>query len=200
MEVYTTKEAKYISHDQRTQILLRPAMYIGNIEKKIYPTYIYDKKINKFVIKDIEYSEGFKRLFDEIITNATDYYLKKKSVKNIWVEVTDEYISVKNDNNGIEIIKTGNIYLPQRIYTVLNTSSNYDDNNEERKGSGMNGLGAKLTGLFSKKIILEKINFFLISIIASLVSFKTILLLISVFLKLYFGRAFIILRAVFNRL
>ena len=158
MEVYTTKEAKYISHDQRTQILLRPAMYIGNIEKKIYPTYIYDKKINKFVIKDIEYSEGFKRLFDEIITNATDYYLKKKSVKNIWVEVTDEYISVKNDNNGIEIIKTGNIYLPQRIYTVLNTSSNYDDNNEERKGSGMNGLGAKLTGLFSKKIIIDIVD------------------------------------------
>lgn len=142
----------YETKSQRDQIILRPTQYIGDITRKTYEIYTYDN--GKLVLKNVNFSDAYKRIFDEILTNATDHYFNNGKVKNIWVNVQKDSISIKNDGTGIPIELTDNIYLPERIYTVLNTSSNYDDS-IGRIGGGVNGQGAKLTGLFSSKIIID---------------------------------------------
>jgi DNA topoisomerase-2 len=47
-----------------------------------------------------------------------------------------------------------NIYVPEMIFGVLLTGSNYDDT-EKRVVGGRNGYGAKLTNIYSKKFIVE---------------------------------------------
>ena len=49
----------------------------------------------------------------------------------------------------IEIDKETKLYNPELIFGNLHTSSNYDDD-EKRLVSGRNGLGIKLTNVFSK--------------------------------------------------
>jgi len=65
-------------------------------------------------------------------------------------------ITVKNDGKRvpIEIHKDHNIYVPELIFGVLLTGSNYDDT-EKRVVGGMNGFGAKLTNVYSSEFIVE---------------------------------------------
>lgn len=61
-------------------------------------------------------------------------------------------------NNGpsipVQIHKEMNIYVPEMIFGILLTGSNYDDT-EKRVVGGRNGYGAKLTNIYSKKFIVE---------------------------------------------
>ena len=63
---------------------------------------------------------------------------------------------VENDGNGIPIQmhKKCRIWVPEMIFGVLLTSSNYDDSVKKVTG-GRNGFGAKLTNIFSKRFIVE---------------------------------------------
>ena len=65
-------------------------------------------------------------------------------------------ISIKNGGKGIpiEIHKEYKIYIPELIFGNLLTSSNYNDDIKKVTG-GRNGLGAKLTNIYSKKFIVE---------------------------------------------
>lgn len=47
-----------------------------------------------------------------------------------------------------------NIYVPEMIFGILLTGSNYDDT-EKRVVGGRNGYGAKLTNIYSKKFMVE---------------------------------------------
>lgn len=46
------------------------------------------------------------------------------------------------------------MYVPELIFGVLLTGSNYDDS-EKRVVGGRNGYGAKLTNVYSKKFMVE---------------------------------------------
>jgi DNA topoisomerase-2 len=60
---------------------------------------------------------------------------------------------------GIEIIKHTeyDVWIPEMIFGELLTSSNYNDD-EVRIVGGVNGLGIKLTNIFSKEFIIETID------------------------------------------
>ncbi len=79
-------------------------------------------------------------------------------MKYIKVTINQEknIISIKNGGKGIpiEIHKEYNIYVPELIFGNLLTSSNYNDDIKKVTG-GRNGLGAKLTNIYSKKFIVE---------------------------------------------
>ena len=79
-------------------------------------------------------------------------------MKYIKVIINEEknIISIKNGGKGIpiEIHKDYNIYVPELIFGNLLTSSNYNDDIKKVTG-GRNGLGAKLTNIYSKKFIVE---------------------------------------------
>src|SRR5690606_41053217 len=51
-------------------------------------------------------------------------------------------------------VQTCALPISELIFGHLLTGSNYDDT-EERFGAGRNGLGVKLTNIFSKKFIVE---------------------------------------------
>ena len=151
-------EATYQRKTQREHILDRPLMYMGEKDVVLKNINIFNEEGQNIVNKKIEYSPGLYKIFDEILTNATDHTKRDSTVSNIKVNITDECISVLNDGEGIPIVKHKeyDIYIPELIFAHLLTSSNYNDD-EKRIVGGMNGIGAKLSAIFSNKFIIETI-------------------------------------------
>ena len=134
-------------------ILKRPGMYIGSIDKVIeYMDILEDDKI---INKEIEYSSGLYKIFDEIISNAYDEAIRSSKVQNIKVNIENNKISIYNDGSSIDIVKHKEykVYNPELIFGQLLTSSTFSQ--EKRITAGTHGLGAKLTNIFSKKFIVE---------------------------------------------
>ena len=113
----------YTKLSQIEHVLKRPGMYIGSIDKETSIMDIYNN--NKIIEKEIEYSPGLYKLYDEIISNAYDEAIRNKNVKNIYVSIVDNSISIMNDGSsvGIVIDKKNNIYVPELIFGHLLTSS-----------------------------------------------------------------------------
>lgn len=152
-----TVEEKYQKLTQKEHVLKRPGMYIGATETEIEPIWVFEG--DKMIEKTMKYNPGILKLFDEIITNASDYS-RTNPVKKIEIRVDQETgtISVLNDGGGIPIEKHKQygIYVPELIFANFLTGSNYDDT-EKRVTGGMNGLGAKLVGTFSKEFNVETV-------------------------------------------
>ena len=145
---------KYKKLSQREHILLKPGMYVGDIELRNDDMWILDNE--KIILKNILWSPGFYKIFDEILVNAYDQTIRDKNVKNIKVNISQKRLSIMNDGVGIDVIKHPkyNIYIPELIFGHLLTSTNYNVN-EKRITGGTHGLGAKLTAIFSKKFQIE---------------------------------------------
>ena len=143
----------YTKLSQIEHVLKRPGMYIGSIDKEISTMDIFNN--NKIIEKEIEYSPGLYKLYDEIISNAYDEAVRNKNVKNIYVGIIDNTISIMNDGSSVGIVmdKKNNIYVPELIFGHLLTSSTFTE--EKRITAGTHGLGAKLTNIYSKKFEVE---------------------------------------------
>jgi DNA topoisomerase-2 len=121
-----TLEETYKKLTQREHILHRGGMYIGSVKKQMEELWIAndtnDKKI-KMEKKMIEYSPGFMKIFDEILTNATDHSTRDKTVTIIKVDydVTTGEISVTNNGTGIpvELHKEHNMYIYQNLFSEI---------------------------------------------------------------------------------
>ena len=111
----------------REHILARPDTYVGPIENVM------------------------NKIFQEIIVNASDEYLRDSKSNHIDVTIEGNSISVAN-NKCIPVIKheEEGLWLIELIFGHLLTSSNFDDTDVRYTG-GRNGYGAKLTNIFSKK-------------------------------------------------
>ncbi len=152
-------EEIYEKLSQREHVLKRPDTYVGSIssvEEKLYVADA-DNLPNPTIKKElVKYSPAFIKLFDEIITNASDHYIRTGKVKYIKVNVEQDCITVENDGPGIpvEMHKKEKVWVPELIFFNLLAGSNFDDT-EQRFVGGRNGLGSKLTCIFSKKFIIE---------------------------------------------
>lgn len=154
-------EDQYQKLEHEDHILKKPHMYIGSLENEerelFLPSDLYDLSGLTLKEEKINYNPAFINLFDEIITNASDHYIKtNENVKNIVIEVTEDTISVKNDGPAIPIkIHTKhNKYVPELIFGDLLSGENLDEKDERMVG-GTHGLGAKIVNLFSKKFKVE---------------------------------------------
>lgn len=162
--------------DDITQILNRPDAYIGStnlINEESW--FAKDPKKNedpsdeekKFFCSSRKINGGLVSLFIEILNNAKDNWWRSKKnasggiSKYIAINVEkDGYVTIKNDGLPIPIEKHNvleDLYIPEVIFGVLRSSSNYDDT-KERFTSGRNGLGAKLTNIFSKEFYVELVS------------------------------------------
>jgi DNA topoisomerase II len=143
----------YTKLSQIEHVLKRPGMYIGSIDKEISIMDIFQN--NKIIEKEIEYSPGLYKLYDEIISNAYDEAIRNKNVKNIYVSIIDNTISIMNDGSSVGIVmdKKNNVYVPELIFGHLLTSSTFTE--EKRITAGTHGLGAKLTNIYSKMFEVE---------------------------------------------
>lgn len=147
---------KYVKLSQREHVLMRPDTYIGSVNKDIKQLFVasnYDENINntKMIYGSFEYSPGFIKIFDEIITNASDHAIRTEKVTYIKVNIKDGVISVENDGQGIPIVihdKEG-VYIPELIFGHLLAGENFSDEKDRYVG-GRNGIGAKTTNIFSK--------------------------------------------------
>lgn len=147
-------EDKYKVLDQISHILLRPNTYVGSNKPNTSFRWILND--DKMVKKEITIVPSFLKIVDEVITNSVDESKREGSkLKTIKVTINDNIISIWDDG-GIPVVvhKEHNLYLPEVIFGNLLSGSNYDDS-EDRIVAGTNGLGAKLTNVFSKSFIVS---------------------------------------------
>jgi DNA topoisomerase-2 len=157
-----TVEETYKKLSQREHVLLRPGMYIGSTSKCLEEIFVCQETLDNRVVKKMtEFTPGFLKIFDEILTNATDHATRDSGTTSIKVTCNRETgeISVWNNGAGIpvKIHKDHGIYVPELIFGHLLSGSNYDDSSQ-RTGAGVNGLGGKLTSLFSLRFLVETID------------------------------------------
>ena len=150
-------EDKYKVLDQISHILLRPGTYVGSNKPGKFTRWIIEDE--KMLQKEVTIIPSFIKIFDEVITNAVDEHQRNNSLNRIDVTIDRERntISVR-DNGGIpvEIHKEHGQYVPEVIFGNLMSGSNYDDT-DERTVAGLNGLGSKLTNVFSKEFIVSSL-------------------------------------------
>lgn len=155
-----TVEEKYKNLDPIEHVLVRPGMYVGTIDTNNVMMWVLDVDTKKFVKSEILFSAGLYKIFDEILVNAYDHSVRNKSCKNIRVTIDKKSgrITVMNDGPGIEVQfhKDKQMYVPELIFSNLRTSSTYDESGKIT--GGMNGLGAKLTNIFSKEFTVETVD------------------------------------------
>lgn len=154
--------SNYKKLTDKEHILLRPGMYIGQINPENLSDYIFDN--DKIIQKNLFYSPGFYKIFDEILVNTIDHAVrtkdlpKKDQVSIIKVDINQNENCISIFNNGFPVDTKKHLeyneYVPELIFANLRTSENYDDNLQRITG-GMNGYGSKLTNIFSKKFIIE---------------------------------------------
>ena len=154
---------KYKKVSQREHILIRPDTYVGSIEQEKSNMFccksLCDMKDKLSITEDnITFVPAFYKIFDEVMVNSRDASINDPLCNTIKVEynMEENYIEVFNNGCGIEIRKheKENIYIPELIFGVLLTSSNYDDTKKRTTG-GENGLGSKICNIFSSKFIVE---------------------------------------------
>uniref|UniRef100_A0A6C0KN12 DNA topoisomerase (ATP-hydrolyzing) n=1 Tax=viral metagenome TaxID=1070528 RepID=A0A6C0KN12_9ZZZZ len=144
----------YKKHTHHEHILELPDTYIGSTKTNEETRWIYDPVSNKMSWRTLQFNPGLFKIFDEIVVNARDEYVRSTCtadmtpVKHIGVTVEsqngDAIISIENDGDGIPIEKnpeTG-VMIPEMIFGQLLTSSNYDKKEEKIVG-GKNGYGSK---------------------------------------------------------
>lgn len=156
-----TIEETYQKLTQLEHILKRPGMYIGSTRRTVEELWVFDNVQKRMVKKMVEYTPGFLKIFDEVLTNALDHSNRDSTLDKIKLDYNTDTgeIRIWNNGNGIPIVehKDHNMYVPELIFGHMLSGSNYDDN-EMRTGAGTNGLGIKLANIYSSKFCIETID------------------------------------------
>jgi DNA topoisomerase-2 len=159
-EIKKDATEKYQLKTEIEHILDRSGMWIGSITPITTNFLLYKPSENKIIeTQGVPYIAGLHKLCDEIISNSIDEFRSPESlfrIKNLKIEVfRNGTVSVYDDGGiSVKIHKKTQILIPKLIFGYLRTSSNYDDT-ISRQGVGTNGLGSKLTNIFSTKFEVE---------------------------------------------
>jgi DNA topoisomerase-2 len=156
----------YKKHTHHQHILELPDTYVGSTKTNEETRWIYDGATNKMVYKKLNYNPGLYKIFDEIVVNARDEFVRSTMtagmtpVKYIAITVEskegDTIISVENDGDGIpiEMNEEEKVMIPEMIFGQLLTSSNYDKGEQKIVG-GKNGYGSKACSILSKLFVID---------------------------------------------
>ena len=164
-------EDRYSKMDMRTHVLERPDTYVGS--DKMAPGEVWtwqpgvdasafggsESTDGRLVRKKLEFVPALLKIFDEILVNALDQKARNAvdtTVMRVNIDRTKGRISIMNNGGCIpvEIHKIWDEYVAVGIFGSLLTSENFDDS-EKRLTGGRNGMGAKLTNIFSKRFVVE---------------------------------------------
>ena len=150
-----TVDEKYKVKTEIEHVLDRPGTWIGSTQFEVmnYPLFVPSK--NKILfLPNVGYNAGLLKLIDEVLSNSVDEFRRKEKlfpISKISVECNiNGFVSITDDGGiPVQLHKGANMIAPELIFGHLRTSSNYDDT-QQRNGVGTNGLGAKVTNIFSK--------------------------------------------------
>ena len=164
------KKIEYAEMDPLEHCLKRPDTYISGIRNVQRDEWIVEKeksdekeesdeKEPRLLFRSISSNPGLERLFVEAQSNAIDnlWRSSEAGVKQTFIELQadDGWTSVRNDGRVIALERhSSGMWNPELVFGRLRTSSNYDDT-EERMTSGKNGLGIKLTNIYSLEFQVE---------------------------------------------
>jgi DNA topoisomerase-2 len=164
----SAKDYKKLS--QREHILTLPDTYIGSIETNQEGRWVYNEEEKHMTWKKIMMNPGLYKIFDEILVNARDAFIRSTTekgrtpIKRIDITIERESskkatIRVENDGDGIPVEEhpTEKMWVPEMIFGHLLTSSNYNQNEEKIVG-GKNGIGSKASNIFSKRFTVETVD------------------------------------------
>jgi len=155
-----TTKPTYRKKSQIEHVLTRPDMYVGSVRMRKSDEYIAirNKDTDTFEIirKPILYSPALLRIFIEALSNAIDNVSRSLNTNTPCkkINITIDYESGKTSiwNDGciipVEIHPEEKCYNHSLIFGQLLTGSSYNDE-EERKIAGRNGIGIKVTSIFS---------------------------------------------------
>ena len=145
---------RYTKLSQREHIIHRPDSYIGSTELQTKNEWVYEN--GKIVKKDVSYSPGLLKIFDEIVTNSADCFNRGGAMDTLKIAIEPDSVTVYNNGCTIPIEKheAEKCYVPELIFGHLLSGENFNDS-EERTGAGRNGYGSKLTNVFSKHFAIE---------------------------------------------
>lgn len=164
-------DEKYQKLELHEHILEKNGMYVGSCKKEKVPMWIFneDRKSNDpfFINREITYTPGFYKIFDEILVNARDHVIRCQQEKSkepctmikVWIDKKTGRITVWNNGEGIStnMHPKEKIFIPSLIFGELLTGTNFD-NTKKRIIGGTNGLGSKLTNIFSIEFIVETLD------------------------------------------
>ena len=131
-------------------ILQRPNTYLGSTKKAEYEEWVFDDEDNLTFTK-VSYVEGLKKCITEIIDNSVDEYIKTEGAysNKINIEITKDTFTCEDNGRGIKVAKTAEgDWMPVLALCRPMSGSNFEDGG--RDSIGTNGLGAKISGVFSK--------------------------------------------------
>lgn len=159
-----SESSKYVKLSQIDHVKTRPDTYIGSTVLSQNSYLVFDEENQMVVKRDISVPPGLIKCVDEILANARDRLVEKNlkhacTVIKVNVSPEKNVITVYNNGDGIPVVKHDeyDMYIPELIFGNLLTSTNYDDS-ETRIAGGRNGLGAKLTNIFSKEFRVETVD------------------------------------------
>jgi len=163
-----TIEETYAKRDQREHTLLRPDTYIGSIEKADAEAWVADLSALRgaephFALtrRAVKYVPGLIKIFDEAIVNAADHATRDAGMNKMRVTIDRARgeITVWNNGRGIPIAVHAKekVYVPELIFAHFLTGSSFNDA-EGRVTGGRNGMGIKLTSVFSNFLRLETVS------------------------------------------
>ena len=134
-------------------------MYIGDDRERARTEIVFNLTTGRIEPAVITVAPGVHRLFLEILMNASDASKRARALYGVEPGPTSmtfdrRTITIRNVGPPIpvEIHPESLLWTPQMIFGTLYTSSNYG---ATKVGVGVNGYGAKLTNIFSKKFIVR---------------------------------------------
>ena len=162
------RKPRYVKKDPIEHILDRPDTWVGSIRNRNmeeYVSYEVDGGQYKIQKQNINMNPALLRIFVEALSNSIDNVQRSKEAGNpctkirVTIDKESGETSVWNDGEIVAIEKNNDEdeYNHTMIFGQLMTSSNYDDE-EDRMVSGRNGLGIKLTSVYSKSFTVEGVD------------------------------------------
>ena len=108
-----TIEQRFIKLSPVEHILKRPSMYISSVVTEPKDVFVAENIENlKIIKKSINFNRGFFAIIDEVLTNASDAFIRNGNVKSIKVIIGDDYITVENDGGiPVEMHKKEKMYI-----------------------------------------------------------------------------------------
>ena len=150
-------KTKIIHLTDYEHVLQRPDTYVGSKRTSSSAEYIGDIDTNTIRKETIHFSPAILRIFIEVLSNAIDNVQRSKEAgitcSKIKVSIDKEtgLTSIWNDGLVVPVCIDEDekvSYKHTLIFGNLRTSTNFNDE-EERIVSGRNGMGVKLTNVFS---------------------------------------------------
>ena len=145
-----SEKKRYRKMEEIPHIRARPGMFIGSVlnEKATIP--LADSNERSISFQTVTICDGLMKLLAEILSNVVDNSKRDPPMTSIRVTFAESgEITVWNNGDHIPVTvdRDEKIYIPELIFGVLRTSSNYDTT---RIGGGTNGYGTKVVNIFSK--------------------------------------------------